>query len=147
MACIHSEMDAFIIGEILESGTLDLVKKVYESGELYSCYPCEDLMVCLLASNNSVEVLKFVHEKGYSLGAKCIVNAITNGNLPMLIYLHQYGCPSDFQECLVDCEDDVNDQIKLCFQYAAEHYGRHYKVYNQWYLLTTTTTTTTYYLE
>ena len=136
------KMDAVNVDEILESGSLDMVKKVYESGELFSSYPYEDeyLMVCYLASkNHSVDVLKFVHEKGYSLDSKCIINAIANGNLPMLIYLHQHGCPSDFAECLVDCELGDETQIKLCCQYAVTHYGRCYYTHNEWHVLTTTT--------
>jgi hypothetical protein len=128
-------MDAVSVEEILESGSLDMVKNIYESGKLFSTYPH---MVCYLASKNySVDILKFVHEKGFSLSSSCIVNAITNGNLPMLIYLHQHGCPSDFTECLVDCELGDETQIKLCCQYAVTHYGRCYYTHNEWHVLST----------
>lgn len=123
--------------EILKSGSLEMVTKLYESGELCRTYLSEDRMVCYLASKNpSVDVLKFVHEKGYSLGSKCIVNAIAHGNLPMLIYLHQHGCPSDLSQCLLNCDLADKTQIALCCRYAVTHYGWRYDAHNQWHTLT-----------
>ena len=87
------------------------------SWALEKCSEKKERFCTKMARNGNVELLQFLHEKGCPWDARTCSYAAKNGHLECLKYAHENGCPWDEDTCSYAAEHGRLD----CLEYAREN--------------------------
>ena len=88
------ECNDYIIVNVALCGDLELLKWIHTT--IHFEVPLSYTRVCTgAAKNGNIEMLKYLHEKGYSWGGDTCNSAIKTGHLEVLKYLLENGCSCD----------------------------------------------------
>jgi len=88
----------------------DIIKYLYQNG----CPRTEMEKLCTFAAcDNDIDFLKWLCDNGWICNGRAFVNAVSNNNMEMLLYLYDNKCPIDMGECLeISLNNDFTDILK-----------------------------------
>ena len=69
------------------------------------------------SANGQLPVLQYLHENGCPWDSHTCTSAADNGHLPVLKYLHENGCPWNYDTCVSAADNKHWD----CLQYAVDN--------------------------
>ena len=87
------------------------------SWALEKCSEEKDRFCAQMALNGNLELLQFLHEKGCPWNEMTCLVAAKNGHLECLTYAHEHGCPSNIYTC---SKSALNGHLE-CLKYAHEN--------------------------
>jgi hypothetical protein len=90
-----------LIAEWYDDGCIVMMSFVSARiGEKFSHHMRSDYNLCNYgASEGKIEIIEFAREYGFRCTTDTANYAVTNGNLPMVKYLHSISCPFDSNIC------------------------------------------------